>query len=102
MRSYRVVIIYVRRLTMFKFDYRSVIINSVIMNCILIILFFGLFLSGCAVSGCGNPVVHNDVDSNDYINEQNDIKVGAPERIPLQQRHKISHRKIASKYSRYF
>jgi hypothetical protein len=87
---------------MFDFDYRSVIINSFIMGCILVILFFGVFLSGCAVSGCGNPVVHNDVDSNDYINEQNDIKVEAPERIPLRQKHKISHRKISSKYSRNF
>lgn len=87
---------------MFNFDYRSVIIHSVTMGCILIILFFSLVLSGCAVSGCGNPIIHNDVDSNDYVNEQNTIGIKVPERNLLQPKHRIKYGKITGKYNRYY
>lgn len=86
---------------MFNFDYRSVICHSVIMGFILVMLVFTLFLSGCAVSGCGNPIIHNDVDSNDYINEQNTLTVNVPEHKLLQQKHRIKQERISRKYNRY-
>lgn len=64
---------------MFNFDFRSVTINAVTIATTLLILFCGILLAGCAVSGCGNPISHNNVDSNDYINEQNTVTVNAPD-----------------------
>ena len=64
---------------MFNFDFRSVTINAVTIATTLLILFSAILLAGCAVSGCGNPISHNNVDSNDYINEQNTVTVNAPD-----------------------
>lgn len=100
-RSYRVIIIDARIFKMFNFDCRSVMNNVVTMASILLILFcgvlFGSLLSGCAVSGCGNPISHNNVDSNDYINEQNSVTVSIPDH---KLREKIKREKFAAKYKR--
>lgn len=91
---------------MFDFDDRSLIVKySIMMGCILIILFFSICLSGCAVSGCGNPVSHNNVDSNDYIDDNNIIVLESSEyRKPqiIRRKQKISHQKIKSKYTEDF
>ncbi len=83
---------------MFNFDCRSVTINAVTIATTLLILFCGILLAGCAVSGCGNPISHNNVDSNDYINEQNSVIINA-------QAHKLRERfspeKIAVKYKKH-
>lgn len=74
------------------------------MGCILIILFYAIFLSGCAISGsgCGNPVIHNDVDSNDYINDQKTLIIKVPEHKILQQKYRIKQERISGKYNRKF
>ncbi len=95
---------FIWRINMFDFNYRSVIKHAIFMGCILIILFYAIFLSGCAISGsgCGNPVIHNDFDKNDYINEQNAIIVAVPEKKLLQEKHRFRQEKISAKYSRHF
>lgn len=83
---------------MLNFDYRSVTINAVTIATALLILFCGVLLSGCAVSGCGNPVSHNNVDSNDYINEQNTVTVIAPDH---KLREQIKREKFTAKYNKH-
>ena len=83
---------------MFNFDCRSVMNNVVTVANILLILFSGVLLSGCAVSGCGNPISHNNVDSNDYINEQNSVTVIAPDD---KLREQIKREKFTVKYKKH-
>ena len=83
---------------MFNFDFRAVTINAVTIATTLLILFCGILLAGCAVSGCGNPISHNNVDSNDYINEQNSLIINAPTH---KLRERFSREKIAGKNKKH-
>lgn len=82
---------------MFNFDCRSVTVNAVTISITLLIIFCGILLTGCAVSGCGNPISHNNVDSNDYINEQNSVIINAPSH---KLREQLNREKITGKYKK--